>query len=68
LLSAVPRLDGGTERLEGIPGSVPNPAELPGGCPFHPRCARAADTCRSAEPEVEPVAEGHWVKCHFWNE
>ena len=65
LLDAVPRLDGAAGRLEGIPGSVPNPADLPAGCPFHPRCARCGEPCRTTEPAPELVAEGHWVKCYF---
>jgi oligopeptide/dipeptide ABC transporter ATP-binding protein len=46
LFSAVPRLGHAADRLEAIPGAVPNPASFPSGCRFHPRCAearRAAD-------------------------
>ncbi|MEM7356031.1 MAG: ABC transporter ATP-binding protein [Acidobacteriota bacterium] len=50
LLRAVPRLDGGGSDLAGIPGRVPDPGELPGGCSFHPRCHEALDVCRQEAP------------------
>jgi oligopeptide/dipeptide ABC transporter ATP-binding protein len=39
LFNAVPRLGEAAARLEAIPGAVPNPAQFPPGCKFHPRCA-----------------------------
>ena len=68
LLSAVPRLDGGPERLDGIEGSVPNPSRLPEGCTFHPRCSRRGEPCCHVEPRMEVVQGEHRVGCHFWNE
>jgi len=66
LLRAVPRLGGDGGRLAGIPGAVPHPARLPSGCKFHPRCSRATERCRNEEPEMETIAEGHRVRCHYW--
>jgi oligopeptide/dipeptide ABC transporter ATP-binding protein len=68
LLAAVPRLEGTEGRLEGIPGSVPNPARLPIGCKFHPRCPLQQPRCLEEEPVAEDASSGHWLKCHFWNE
>jgi oligopeptide/dipeptide ABC transporter ATP-binding protein len=68
LLGAVPRLKGTEGRLQGIPGSVPNPGRLPPGCTFHPRCPACKAPCRATEPPAEDVTAGHWVKCHYWNE
>jgi oligopeptide/dipeptide ABC transporter ATP-binding protein len=41
---------GGRERLSEIPGAVPAPGLLPGGCAFAPRCAFADARCRAAVP------------------
>jgi len=46
-----------TRRLAAIPGEPPPIGALPTGCPFHPRCPYAADTCRSAEPPLEAVGD-----------
>jgi peptide/nickel transport system ATP-binding protein len=65
LLGSVPRLDApqGT-RLIPIPGAPPTMSSLsPGVCPFVPRCPLAIDECRSAEPDLVAVGEGHWAAC-----
>ena len=65
LLGSVPRLDApqGT-RLIPIPGAPPTMSSLsPGVCPFAPRCPLAIDECRSAEPDLISVADGHWAAC-----
>ncbi|MTI95142.1 MAG: ABC transporter ATP-binding protein [Firmicutes bacterium] len=51
------------EKLYSVPGSVPNPLDLPSGCYFHPRCEFATDKCREKMPELEEVAPGHTVRC-----
>ena len=66
LLEAVPRLEGTAGRLKGIDGTVPNPAQLPSGCKFHPRCGKCQAICREKEPAFEEAAPSHSVKCHFW--
>ncbi|PXY24718.1 peptide ABC transporter ATP-binding protein [Prauserella muralis] len=55
LLKAMPRLDTGAQvRLPAIPGMPPDPAALPPGCAFHPRCRLAEDQCRTAVPGLTP--------------
>ena len=66
LMAAVPRLSGGKTRMTGIPGAVPNPARLPAGCPFHPRCPKTQPLCRQQDPIETIITEDHWVRCHFW--
>ncbi|MBI2440599.1 MAG: ABC transporter ATP-binding protein [Lentisphaerae bacterium] len=66
LMAAVPRLSGGTTRMAGIPGAVPNPARLPSGCPFHPRCPKAQARCSVEDPCDENITAEHGVRCHFW--
>ena len=68
LLTSVPRLDGPMhQRLDTIPGQPPDPARLPGGCSFHPRCAFATPVCRSDAPVLQPIAgsSSHQYAC--WN-
>jgi len=68
LLRAVPRLAGTAGRMTGIRGNVPHPARLPSGCRFHPRCDLADARCRTEEPEMQTIAEGHGVRCHYWKQ
>ncbi|HEX2888982.1 ABC transporter ATP-binding protein [Vineibacter terrae] len=63
LLAALPELDGPVRRLEPIPGSVPEPWNLPPGCTFEPRCPHARGECRAAVPMPQPVAAGHGAAC-----
>ena len=65
LLGSVPRLDApqGT-RLIPIPGAPPAMSSLsPAECPFAPRCPLVIDECRSAEPDLTTVGDGHWAAC-----
>ncbi len=64
LLATVPRMGAGSAKLEAIAGQVPNLADLPPGCPFHPRCAEASDVCRRDDPLIRRAARGHRVACH----
>jgi peptide/nickel transport system ATP-binding protein len=69
LLGALPMPGRRAGNLAMIDGQPPDPADLPGGCPFHPRCTRASDRCRLAEPAPERVASGSEVACfHPWSE
>jgi peptide/nickel transport system ATP-binding protein len=64
LFAARPRLGlpRGT-RLQTIPGRVPDLANLPPGCAFAERCARAQADCQTAMPEDIELAIGHRVRC-----
>ena len=70
LLRSVPRIDTVDTRLVPIAGQPPNPARLPSGCTFHPRCAIGRDRaiCASQDPALRPVDEGHLSACHFADE
>ncbi|WP_026415078.1 ABC transporter ATP-binding protein [Actinomadura oligospora] len=65
LLASVPRLDQDAGRLEPVRGAPPDPAALPSGCPFRPRCPRAEAVCAEQEPPLVAVAPGHEAACHF---
>ena len=63
LLASLPdRTKRGTQ-LQSIPGTVPDPAYKPGGCPFHPRCDFAVTTCSDSLPEMCDYGEGHLSRC-----
>jgi oligopeptide/dipeptide ABC transporter ATP-binding protein len=63
LMAAEPAHDGrGTLPAE-IPGEVPNPANPPLGCRFHPRCPYAFEPCATTEPATIAVGEGHTSAC-----
>jgi peptide/nickel transport system ATP-binding protein len=69
LLSAVPSpdLDRKMNRIL-LTGEVANPANVPSGCPFHPRCRYAKDRCSAEIPEWKEVQPGHYAACHFAGE
>jgi peptide/nickel transport system ATP-binding protein len=48
-----------------IEGEPPSPVLPPPGCRFNPRCPAAQDICRTEEPQLRAVGEGHFVACHF---
>ena len=63
LIGALPPLDGPRRRLTAIPGTVPDPAKMPDGCAFAPRCALAAEPCGVAVPSLSPIANDRAVAC-----
>jgi peptide/nickel transport system ATP-binding protein len=65
LLRAIPNILNPTERLESIPGTVPEMINPPPGCRFNPRCPFAMDVCVMKRPELKEVKKGHEVACHL---
>lgn len=63
LFDAIPTLDGGRTRLVPIEGTVPDPARLPRGCSFSPRCGRASEACRSRIPALTMTDIDRSVAC-----
>jgi oligopeptide/dipeptide ABC transporter ATP-binding protein len=64
LLDAVPRRDpaGGARKIR-LEGDVPSPIDPPPGCPFHPRCPRAIETCKARVPVLTERSPGHHDAC-----
>ena len=50
-------------RLTAIPGSPPDLANLPPGCPYAPRCAHATEVCLAATPPAVALGDSHLVCC-----
>ena len=63
LFGSIPRLDLDTDRLRPVQGLMPDPINLPSGCPFHPRCPYAAPECSTEVPVHREISPGHLVKC-----
>ena len=62
LIGSVPSRNVRGERLRGIPGMTPSVLNLPPGCAFRARCARATVACETDPPEFA-VGEGHAHRC-----
>ncbi len=70
LLAAVPdpNPDNRNKMRKTIPGELPNGAEVPPGCPFHPRCTKAiGGTCEVVRPRPSLLASGREVSCHLYS-
>ncbi len=65
LLRSVPNVLMKKWDLSPIPGTLPNPADPPPGCRFHPRCPHATDRCRREEPKLMDVG-GTKVACFLY--
>ena len=63
LLGSIPRLHLEQSRLSAIEGIVPDAAAFPQGCRFHPRCPFAVEKCRSENPPLLPIQNGHEAAC-----
>ncbi|SFI86921.1 ABC transporter ATP-binding protein [Thermoflavimicrobium dichotomicum] len=68
LLSAVP-IPNPKLRRERIvlKGDVPNPANPPTGCAFHPRCPKAFERCKQERPQLTHLGGEHYVACHLYD-
>ena len=68
LFGSLPSLDEKVHRLKPIAGLMPDPANLPSGCSFHPRCPYSTEKCCSAHPETVELSPGHLVCCQKYTE
>ena len=69
LMSAVPVADPDHQMQRILlEGDVPDPANAPPGCKFHPRCQHADDRCRTEAPKLREIEPGHEAACHFAGE
>ena len=70
LIGSIPVLGEIKEKLDVIPGSVPNLVNLPPGCRCAPRCQarvkHALDICTKQEPDLEDIKPGHKVRCWLY--
>ena len=62
LFTSIPNLDEDVDRLIPIHGLVPDPAALPSGCKFHPRCNYCTEACKERIPAIYEK-DGHQIRC-----
>jgi len=69
LISAIPQVEK-EKRVNRIilKGDIPNPADAPTGCYFHPRCPIAIDKCSSLAPALKITGANHLTSCHLVTE
>lgn len=68
LFNSIPKLNEKIRRLTPIKGLMPDPANLPEGCVFAPRCNHACELCGKEQPKTECIDGTHTVACLRWRE
>ena len=66
LFGSIPDIEKDKSVLKPIQGAMPDPTNLPAGCPFYPRCDVKKAECSDKMPNNTEASPGHFVKCvHF---
>ncbi len=68
LMASKPVVNRDVERLYSIPGSVPNPIDMPNYCYFKDRCSRAFEACEGAYPEQRFITPTHSAACYLYED
>lgn len=63
LFGAIPDMRSDERRLHPIEGLPPDPANLPDGCAFWPRCSYATELCKHGTIEMTTTPDGHFCRC-----
>jgi peptide/nickel transport system ATP-binding protein len=65
LAAAFPTIGDSSSRMapSGLSGDPPDPADVPGGCPFHPRCPIATAECAITTVELHQLSTGWEAAC-----
>lgn len=66
LFNSIPDMEVDQDELRPIPGLMPDPSNLPVGCPFHPRCEFATEHCINERPCTINLTDSHSVKCWLY--
>lgn len=66
LIEATPSLLVDPALIKPIPGNPPDIRNLPTGCPFHERCPKATDKCKTTKPLFEEIENNHFIACHLY--
>ena len=68
LFGSLPNIEDRKARLQPIPGLMPDPTNLPKGCPFSPRCKYCTEACKKDRPEKKWASDTHYVRCVRYEE
>ncbi len=68
LIEATPSLLVEPSKIQPIPGNPPDIRNLPTGCPFHERCAKATEKCKLEKPMFKEIEDDHFIACHLYVE
>ncbi|MBQ03941.1 peptide ABC transporter ATP-binding protein [Candidatus Bathyarchaeota archaeon] len=63
LLASLPKIEKDRSELISIPGDVPDMANPPSGCRFHPRCSFIETRCKEEIPPLKEYENGHFIAC-----
>lgn len=68
LFDSLPDIENDAATLKVIQGMVPDQANLPEGCKFHPRCPYATEACKSGTIPPVRISESHMVRCNRFSD
>ena len=68
LFNSLPDIYKDEDNLKPIKGLMPDPTNLPSGCPFHPRCDKVKPECSTTVPQNTMIKEGHNVRCLLYGD
>ena len=66
LFNSLPNVTDRKSELKPIRGLMPDPTNLPKGCPFHPRCDYCMDCCSEKEPPQVYISDTHYARCWLY--
>jgi len=67
LLKSIPKIGDKKNKIQSIPGDVPDLAALPPGCSFYPRCNKSVHKCQKGEIPLQVMEKGRQVRCLLYS-
>jgi len=67
LLKSIPKIGDKKNKVQSIPGDVPDLAALPPGCSFYPRCNKSVHKCQKGEIPLKVMEKGRQVRCLLYS-
>ena len=68
LFDSLPDIENDASTLKVSQGMVPDPANLPDGCKFHPRCPYATEACQTGKIKPVKLSDSHMVRCNRFSD